>query len=68
MTLRIELSENATLEEREAILTPLRAYNASKAGPTVSTTRFSAGFMAECFTGGFSLNCCRCRTRPGDKG
>ena len=36
MTLRIELSKNATAEEREAILTPLRAYNASKAGPTVS--------------------------------
>ena len=36
MTLRIELSKNATPEEREAILTPLRAYNASKAGATVS--------------------------------
>ncbi len=36
MTLRIELSKNATQEEREAILTPLRAYNASKAGATVS--------------------------------
>ena len=36
MTLRIELSKNASQEEREAILTPLRAYNASKAGATVS--------------------------------
>ncbi|PAU60464.1 GNAT family N-acetyltransferase [Pseudomonas sp. PICF141] len=36
MTLRIELSKNATQEERDAILTPLRAYNASKAGTTVS--------------------------------
>lgn len=36
MTLRIELSKNATAEEREAILTPLRAYNAAKAGATVS--------------------------------
>ncbi|MBB3239669.1 GNAT superfamily N-acetyltransferase [Pseudomonas sp. Tn43] len=36
MTLRIELSKNATQEERDAILTPLRAYNASKTGTTVS--------------------------------
>ncbi|MGX1187078.1 GNAT superfamily N-acetyltransferase [Pseudomonas sp. F-14 TE3623] len=36
MTLRIELSKNATPEEREAILTPLRTYNAAKAGATVS--------------------------------
>ncbi|WP_223527865.1 GNAT family N-acetyltransferase [Pseudomonas sp. BF-B-26] len=32
MTLRIELSQNPTNEDREAILTPLRAYNASQAG------------------------------------
>jgi hypothetical protein len=31
MTLRIELSPNPTEEERQAILLPLRAYNASKA-------------------------------------
>ncbi|TPG78314.1 GNAT family N-acetyltransferase [Pseudomonas arsenicoxydans] len=33
MTLRIEKSQNPTDEEREAILTPLRAYNAAQAGP-----------------------------------
>jgi predicted N-acetyltransferase YhbS len=33
MTLRIEQSQNPTDEEREAILTPLRAYNAAQAGP-----------------------------------
>ncbi|WP_285434729.1 GNAT family N-acetyltransferase [Pseudomonas sp. fls2-241-R2A-110] len=32
MTLRIERSQNPTDEERQAILLPLRAYNASKAG------------------------------------
>ncbi|MGW8461741.1 GNAT family N-acetyltransferase [Pseudomonas sp. CLCA07] len=32
MTLRIERSQNPTNEEREAILTPLRAYNAAQAG------------------------------------
>ncbi len=32
MTLRIERSQNPTDEEREAILTPLRAYNATQAG------------------------------------
>ncbi|WP_283180847.1 GNAT family N-acetyltransferase [Pseudomonas svalbardensis] len=32
MTLRIELSKNPTNEDREAILAPLRAYNASQAG------------------------------------
>ncbi|MDB5996095.1 MAG: family N-acetyltransferase [Pseudomonas sp.] len=36
MTLRIERSANPTDEERQAILLPLRAYNASKAGATVS--------------------------------
>ncbi|EJM67648.1 putative acetyltransferase [Pseudomonas sp. GM50] len=36
MPLRIERSHNPTEEERLAILTPLRAYNASKAGATVS--------------------------------
>jgi GNAT superfamily N-acetyltransferase len=36
MTLRIERSQNPTDEEREAILTPLRAYNAAKAGPSNS--------------------------------
>jgi len=34
MTLRIECSQNPTDEEREAILTPLRAYNAAQAGPS----------------------------------
>lgn len=32
MTLRIELTQNPTNEDREAILAPLRAYNASQAG------------------------------------
>ncbi|SDP20901.1 Acetyltransferase (GNAT) family protein [Pseudomonas arsenicoxydans] len=32
MTLRIERSQNPTDEEEQAILLPLRAYNASKAG------------------------------------
>ena len=32
MTLRIEQSQNPTDEERQAILLPLRAYNAQKAG------------------------------------
>ena len=32
MTLRIERSQNPTDEERHAILLPLRAYNAAKAG------------------------------------
>jgi ribosomal protein S18 acetylase RimI-like enzyme len=32
MTLRIERSQNPTDEERQAILLPLRAYNAAKAG------------------------------------
>jgi ribosomal protein S18 acetylase RimI-like enzyme len=32
MNLRIELSQNPTDEEEQAILLPLRAYNASKAG------------------------------------
>ncbi len=32
MNLRIERSQNPTDEEREAILTPLRAYNATQAG------------------------------------
>ncbi|KJZ67577.1 GNAT family N-acetyltransferase [Pseudomonas fluorescens] len=32
MTLRIELTQNPTNEDREAILTPLRAYNAAQAG------------------------------------
>jgi GNAT superfamily N-acetyltransferase len=36
MTLRIELSQNPTNEDREAILTPLRAYNAAKAGESNS--------------------------------
>ena len=35
MTLRIELSPNPTEEERQAILQPLRAYNASKAAGAV---------------------------------
>jgi predicted N-acetyltransferase YhbS len=34
MTLRIERSQNPTDEEREAILTPLRAYNEAQAGPS----------------------------------
>jgi GNAT superfamily N-acetyltransferase len=33
MTLRIELTQNPTNEDREAILDPLRAYNTSQAGP-----------------------------------
>lgn len=33
MTLRIELSQTPTNEDREAILAPLRAYNTSQAGP-----------------------------------
>ena len=33
MTLRIERSQNPTNEEREAILAPLRIYNAEQAGP-----------------------------------
>ncbi|MGE8187494.1 GNAT family N-acetyltransferase [Pseudomonas sp. NPDC086278] len=33
MTLRIERSQDPTQEEREAILAPLRAYNAAQAGP-----------------------------------
>ena len=33
MTLRIERSQNPTDQEREAILTPLRAYNEAQAGP-----------------------------------
>jgi predicted N-acetyltransferase YhbS len=36
MPLRIERSLNPSEEERQAILLPLRAYNASKAGVTVS--------------------------------
>jgi predicted N-acetyltransferase YhbS len=32
MTLRIELTQNPTNEDREAILAPLRAYNAAQAG------------------------------------
>lgn len=36
MPLRIEQSQNPTDEERQAILLPLRAYNASKAGVSVS--------------------------------
>ncbi|MHC8401730.1 GNAT family N-acetyltransferase [Pseudomonas sp. MDT1-17] len=35
MTLRIELSQNPTDAEEHAIVLPLRAYNASKAGVTV---------------------------------
>ena len=35
MTLRIEFSPTPTEEERQAILLPLRAYNASKAGGTL---------------------------------
>lgn len=35
MNLRIELSPNPTEEERQAILQPLRAYNASKAAGAV---------------------------------
>ncbi|WP_445177836.1 GNAT family N-acetyltransferase [Pseudomonas sp. McL0111] len=34
MTLRIELSQNPTEEQRQAILAPLRAHNAAKAGAT----------------------------------
>lgn len=33
MPLRIERSQDPTQEEREAILAPLRAYNAAQAGP-----------------------------------
>ncbi|MBK5553613.1 GNAT family N-acetyltransferase [Pseudomonas sp. TH03] len=33
MTLHVEWSPNPTNEEREAILAPLRAYNAAQAGP-----------------------------------
>lgn len=33
MTLRIELTQTPTNDEREAILAPLRAYNTSQAGP-----------------------------------
>lgn len=33
MTLRIELTQSPTNEEREAILAPLRDYNTSQAGP-----------------------------------
>jgi GNAT superfamily N-acetyltransferase len=36
MNLRIELTKNPTPEEEQAILLPLRAYNASKAGTTAS--------------------------------
>ncbi|MHC8366396.1 GNAT family N-acetyltransferase [Pseudomonas sp. ZT5P21] len=36
MTLRIERSQNPTDAEEQAILLPLRAYNASKAGVSVS--------------------------------
>lgn len=36
MTLRIEQSQDPTDDERQAILLPLRAYNASKAGVTVA--------------------------------
>ena len=36
MTLRIEQSQNPTEAEREAILIPLRAYNAAQAGPANS--------------------------------
>lgn len=32
MTLSIELSQNPTPEDREAILAPLRAYNVAQAG------------------------------------
>ncbi|CAI8984850.1 N-acetyltransferase [Pseudomonas sp. IT-P2] len=35
MTLRIELSQDPTEEQRAAILAPLRAYNIAKAGPTL---------------------------------
>ena len=35
MNLRIEQSQNPTDEERQALLLPLRAYNAAKAGATV---------------------------------
>ncbi|MET0774975.1 MAG: GNAT family N-acetyltransferase [Pseudomonas mandelii] len=38
MTLRIEQSLNPTDEERQAILLPLRAYNASKAGVSTQET------------------------------
>ncbi len=36
MNLRIELSQNPTEEERQAILAPLRAYNVAKAGIATS--------------------------------
>ncbi|MVV46764.1 GNAT family N-acetyltransferase [Pseudomonas sp. PB120] len=36
MTLRIEQSQNPTDEERHALVLPLRAYNASKAGASVA--------------------------------
>ncbi|WP_085648285.1 MULTISPECIES: GNAT family N-acetyltransferase [unclassified Pseudomonas] len=35
MTLRIELSQAPTEEQRAAILAPLRAYNIAKAGPSL---------------------------------
>jgi len=35
MTLRIELSQDPTEEQRAAILAPLRAHNIAKAGPSV---------------------------------
>ncbi|QZD69191.1 GNAT family N-acetyltransferase [Pseudomonas sp. 3-2] len=35
MTLRIELSQEPTEEQRAAILAPLRAYNIAKAGPSL---------------------------------
>jgi len=35
MTLRIELSQDPTEEQRAAILAPLRAYNIAKAGPSL---------------------------------
>jgi hypothetical protein len=41
MSLRIELSQNPTDEQRQAILAPLRAHNAAKGGATTVPEPFA---------------------------
>jgi hypothetical protein len=61
MNLRIEFSPTPTEEERQAILLPLRAYNASKADGAVPE------HIALLVRDENDVILGRCRSRPGDR-
>ena len=77
MNLRIERKQNPSNEEREAILVPLRAYNASKsASPPPEhiallirddNNEIVGGVYARLFYHGCSSTYWPCRNRPVDR-